>query len=73
MTASQARDGSNDVNAKQCKAVLMMIEESSAQGNYELYLDKDLLPNNKRTYLQHLGYNVYEAYNDDRRLYRISW
>jgi hypothetical protein len=64
---------SNEVNAKQCKALLYMIEEASEKGEYKLILNDDDLPENKMTYLRNLGYIVQLSYDGNVYKKTIRW
>ena len=60
---------SHKVNAKACKALLLMIEEESDKGNYCLKVNKELLTTNKMRYLQYLGFKI--GYDGDHPV--IHW
>ncbi len=71
MNAINAKITADKVNYEHCKVILLMIDEAVNGGNYELMVSKDMLPDNKRIYLLHMGFSVYER--DGRNAYKISW
>ena len=60
---------SHRVNAKACKAILLMIEEEADKGNYSLSVNRELLPENKKVYLEYLGFRI--GWNGDKP--HIMW
>lgn len=75
MNAISSRVKTNTINSELCKVLLLMIEEEVEKGNYELIVGIDLLPDSKKTYLQQLGYNIFEVCEDmnNYKRYRITW
>ena len=62
ITSLTARNKSDEVNAKTCKALLCMIEEASEKGDYEILVDEDIIPPNKVRYMKGLGFSVGPTY-----------
>jgi len=68
----QAKYKANEVNAKLCKALILMIEEEAEKGNYELTIGKEMVSLNKTKYLKYLGFNVYDTQNNMGKV-TIKW
>lgn len=69
-TSHFARSKADEANSSSCEAILLMIQEAFKNGQYELILTNELLPINKRVYLKHLGFDVWE---EGQNHYKISW
>ena len=72
MRADVYREKANKANEKECKVILMMIDEAAEKGQYAIMVDQDMVTQNKITYLRHLGFTVYDL-TPNQKKYSISF
>lgn len=68
--AVQARDLAYKFNFDHCKSIVCLIEEAAGVGEYKVEVPKEIFPENKRKYIEKLGFKVM-YYGADK--YTIEW
>ena len=73
ISSTMATTKANEVNKKLCKTLLCRIEEASEGGEYEIIVDEETAPKNKRRYLELLGFKTNKEYVNGFVRIKISW